>query len=130
MPVTGIPDRETLGTRGGHPSRNFPDRDIFACQAGTALLDRFAHSAGPGAPFVRRRVRELTDSALVLAPTVVEKLTDQGLDEKPWLDSPGVSPTAPRRLVPTTCPPRGPRHKRVQTPGEGCWAASGTAGDY
>lgn len=43
--------------------------------------DRFAGSAGLGAPFVRRRVRELTDLALPRANAVTAELAGQGLDE-------------------------------------------------
>ena len=43
--------------------------------------DRFAHSAGLGAPFVRRRVRELADLASARAAAVAGKLAGPGLDE-------------------------------------------------
>ena len=43
--------------------------------------DRFASSAGLGAPFVRRRVRELTDLALARTPVVAGELVDRGLEE-------------------------------------------------
>ena len=43
--------------------------------------DRFARSAGLGAPFVRRRVRELADLALVRAAAVAAELAHPGLDE-------------------------------------------------
>ena len=43
--------------------------------------DRFAGGAGLGGPFVRRRVHELADVALVRAAAVAGELTDRGLDE-------------------------------------------------
>ena len=43
--------------------------------------DRFAHSAGLGAPFVRRRVRELADLAPARAAAVAGELAGPGLDE-------------------------------------------------
>ena len=43
--------------------------------------DRFANSTGLGAPFVRRRVRELADLALVRAEAVAGELATPGLDE-------------------------------------------------
>ena len=43
--------------------------------------DRFATSAGLGAPFVRRRVRELADLALVRTEAVAGGLAGPGLDE-------------------------------------------------
>ena len=43
--------------------------------------DRFATNAGLGAPFVRRRVRELADLALVQATAVAAELARPGLDE-------------------------------------------------
>ena len=43
--------------------------------------DRFASSAGLGAPFVRRRVRELADLALARATVVAGELAAPGLDE-------------------------------------------------
>ena len=43
--------------------------------------DRFADSAGLGAPFVRRRVRELADLALVRAATVAGELAGPGVDK-------------------------------------------------
>ena len=43
--------------------------------------DRFAQSAGLGAPFVRRRVRELADLAPARAATVVGELAHPGLNE-------------------------------------------------
>ncbi len=43
--------------------------------------DRFADSAGLGAPFVRRRVRDLADLALVRAATVAGELAGPGLDK-------------------------------------------------
>ena len=42
--------------------------------------DRFAASAGLGAPFVRRRVRELADLALARADAVVDDLAGPELD--------------------------------------------------
>ena len=43
--------------------------------------DRFANSAGLGAPFVRRRVRELAELALARATAVAAELAHPGLDE-------------------------------------------------
>ena len=43
--------------------------------------DRFAASAGLGAPFVRRRVRELACLALARAASVAAELAQPGLDE-------------------------------------------------
>ena len=43
--------------------------------------NRFANSVGIGAPFVRRRVRELADLALVQATAVAAELARPGLDE-------------------------------------------------
>ena len=43
--------------------------------------DRFATNAGLGAPFVRRRVRELADLALSRALAVAGELANPGLDE-------------------------------------------------
>ena len=43
--------------------------------------DRFATNVGLGAPFVRRRVRELADLALVQATAVAAELARPGLDE-------------------------------------------------
>ena len=43
--------------------------------------NRFANSVGLGAPFVRRRVRELADLALVQATAVAAELARPGLDE-------------------------------------------------
>ena len=42
--------------------------------------DRFASSAGLGAPFVRRRVRELAELALARAPVAASELADRALD--------------------------------------------------
>ena len=44
--------------------------------------DRFAESAGLGAPLVRRRVRELAGLALDTAPAVAGELAGPGLDEE------------------------------------------------
>ena len=43
--------------------------------------DRFANGNGLGAPFVRRRVRELADLALARAPAVAAELAHPDLDE-------------------------------------------------
>lgn len=43
--------------------------------------DRFAGGAGLGAPFVRRRVRELAGLAVVRAPAAAGELAGRGLDE-------------------------------------------------
>ena len=42
--------------------------------------DRFAGSAGLGAPFVRRRVRELAELALTRTAAVGEELAGPGID--------------------------------------------------
>ena len=43
--------------------------------------DRFANSAGLGAPFVRRRVQELADLALTRADAVAAELAGPGMDQ-------------------------------------------------
>ena len=63
--------------------------------------DRFAGSVGLGAPFVRRRVRELADLALVRTAAVANELTGSGLDEDALAGFAGRVTDRARRLART-----------------------------
>ena len=63
--------------------------------------DRFAGGAGLGAPFVRRRVRELADLAVVRAPAVTGELAGRGLDEEVLAGLAGRVAGRARRLATT-----------------------------